>query len=106
LKRHLTNWASSQGRAPEDEFAPEGPLTGKIKGTPIASAESYHCPEPVLLIIGGDPQGSWTAHPLVCLANGETIELNHERTWMMLESALLPFRRACGQSPGCEPPDS
>ncbi len=31
----------------------------------IASAESYHCPEPVLLIVGGDPQAVWTTRAFV-----------------------------------------
>lgn len=44
----------------------------------IARTESYHCPEPVLLIIGGDPNGSWTAQSLVCLASGELIDLKRE----------------------------
>ena len=41
----------------------------------IASTKSYHCPEPVLLIIGGDPWGVWTARSMVCVAGGKTIEL-------------------------------
>ena len=31
----------------------------------IASEKSYHCPEPVLLIIGGDPDNSWSARAFV-----------------------------------------
>jgi len=27
----------------------------------IASASQYHCPEPVLLILGGDPSSDWSA---------------------------------------------
>ncbi len=27
----------------------------------ISKTEKYHCPEPVLLILGGDPESNWTA---------------------------------------------
>jgi len=31
----------------------------------IAESEQYHCPEPVLLIIGGDPANKWSAKAFV-----------------------------------------
>jgi len=46
----------------------------------IANTKSYHCPEPILLIIGGDPSGSWNVQSLVCLAGGETIQLQQQGT--------------------------
>lgn len=44
----------------------------------IAKTESYHCPEPILLIVGGDPHGSWTVRSIVCLAGGTTTDLREE----------------------------
>ena len=33
----------------------------------IAQSDQYHCPEPVLLIVGGDPPGNWSARAFVFL---------------------------------------
>jgi integrative and conjugative element protein (TIGR02256 family) len=41
----------------------------------IAESEQYHCPEPVLLIIGGDPAGEWSAKALVFLRREGFIEM-------------------------------
>lgn len=41
----------------------------------IAESEQYHCPEPVLLIIGGDPADEWSAKAFVFLRSQDFIEL-------------------------------
>lgn len=51
--------------------APEPSQDDKDQLNKIANDESYHCPEPVLLIVGGDPAGSWTARAFV-FRRGET----------------------------------
>lgn len=45
----------------------------------IANEASYHCPEPVLLIIGGDPAGVWTARAFVFRRGEAHVELHAER---------------------------
>lgn len=44
----------------------------------IAESEQYHCPEPVLLIIGGDPKGSWQSRAYVFPRNRSHLELHAE----------------------------
>jgi hypothetical protein len=41
----------------------------------IASGEGYHCPEAVLLIIGGNPKHNWQVASYVYLRTGERILL-------------------------------
>jgi len=41
----------------------------------IAGSEQYHCPEPVLLIIGGEPKGKWSAGAYVFPRASPYIEL-------------------------------
>jgi len=40
----------------------------------IAKTGAYSCPEPVMLIIGGDPQKKWSARAFV-FPNGEDLEM-------------------------------
>ena len=40
----------------------------------IAKTSSYSCPEPLMLIIGGDPNGKWCARAFV-FPNGQKLEL-------------------------------
>lgn len=42
----------------------------------IARSADYNCPEPVLLIIGGDPRGLWWANSLVYSRQGTEIPLH------------------------------
>ena len=44
----------------------------------FAEAEGYHCPEPVLLIIGGDPRANWQATAQVFPRECEPVELLRE----------------------------
>ncbi|BBO86674.1 hypothetical protein DSCO28_72400 (plasmid) [Desulfosarcina ovata subsp. sediminis] len=41
----------------------------------IATSKNYHCPEPILLIIGGDPNNNWLMHAYVCDKGNAFIEL-------------------------------
>ena len=41
----------------------------------IATTESYHCPEPVLMIVGGDPKREWHLKVFVYLAGEGLREL-------------------------------
>jgi integrative and conjugative element protein (TIGR02256 family) len=41
----------------------------------ISQSEQYHCPEPVLLIIGGDPKGQWSAGAYIFPRNRPYVEL-------------------------------
>ncbi len=45
----------------------------------IASTESYQCAEPILLILGGDPRGSWKLHVEVHTRRGERHQLSPGR---------------------------
>ena len=44
----------------------------------IATSSPYACPEPTMLIIGGDPCGNWNARAFV-FPKAEMIELQEER---------------------------
>jgi len=46
----------------------------------IAESEQYHCPEPVLLIIGGDPADEWAAKAFVFLRKQGFIEMRSTNT--------------------------
>lgn len=41
----------------------------------IAAKESYNCPEPILLILGGDPAREWRIRVFVFLRSGSQVEL-------------------------------
>ena len=41
----------------------------------IANTSTWRCPEPVLLIIGGNPQTRWTASATVTSRRGERVSL-------------------------------
>jgi integrative and conjugative element protein (TIGR02256 family) len=41
----------------------------------IATTESYHCPEPILMIVGGDPKKDWHVRVFVFLASEGPREL-------------------------------
>lgn len=41
----------------------------------IASSPSYHCPEPILLILGGDPHSTWITRVYVFPKKGKRREL-------------------------------
>lgn len=44
----------------------------------IAASASWKCPEPVLLIVGGNPRGSWSASAMVTTKSGERASLLQE----------------------------
>jgi integrative and conjugative element protein (TIGR02256 family) len=44
----------------------------------IASSQSWKCPEPILLIIGGDPRATWRAYGLVTTRTGKRIQLSQK----------------------------
>ncbi len=46
----------------------------------IAELEQYHCPEPVLLIIGGDPKDEWSAKAFVFPRRQGIIEMRGATT--------------------------
>lgn len=56
---YLGEWHSHPLATP----APSG--TDGIQMRGIAHSPAYRCPEPVLLIVGGDPWGPWTLHARV-----------------------------------------
>jgi integrative and conjugative element protein (TIGR02256 family) len=56
---YLGEWHSHPWAAP----APSGTDGVQMQG--IAHSPAYLCPEPVLLIVGGDPWGQWTLHARV-----------------------------------------
>ena len=41
----------------------------------IANTESYHCPEPILLIVGGDPKENWHVKLFIYVARDGLLEL-------------------------------
>jgi integrative and conjugative element protein (TIGR02256 family) len=41
----------------------------------IANTESYHCPEPILIIVGGDPKKDWHVRVFVYVAQNGLQEL-------------------------------
>lgn len=57
-------------------FASPTPSSADIlQMSKIAEESSYRCPEPVLLILGGDPSGNWTARAFVFPRRMSFIEL-------------------------------
>lgn len=48
--------------------------------TAIARLPAYHCPEPVLLILGGDPAGRWHMRVFIFRRGAQEIELHHLET--------------------------
>lgn len=44
--------------------------------TSIATSAKYNCPEPILLIVGGDPNGSWTLHVQIHTHKGDVVVLS------------------------------
>lgn len=49
--------------------------TDKTQMKKIAKNKSYYCPEPVLLIIGGDPERDWKMRVYVCNKGHSFLEL-------------------------------
>ena len=41
----------------------------------IAESEQYSCPEPILLIVGGNPHGEWSANMFVWIKRSGLTEL-------------------------------
>lgn len=56
---YLGEWHSHPWAKP----IPSGTDGMQMKG--IAHSHAYRCPEPVLLVVGGDPWGGWTLHARV-----------------------------------------
>lgn len=46
--------------------------------TVIAASPAYRCPEPVLLIVGGDPAGAWSMRAFVFLHGAARIEMRRQ----------------------------
>lgn len=62
---YLGEWHSHPWASP----APSG--TDGMQMSGIARSPAYRCPEPVLLIVGGDPWSRWTLHARVYRRGGE-----------------------------------
>lgn len=55
--------------------APDPSGTDKMQVQEIAESQQYSCPEPILLIVGGDPRGKWEARAFVFRKQQIPIEL-------------------------------
>jgi len=93
LQRLLDQWWSG-GRGyylgewhfhPHAAPTPSGRDTRQMRS--IAASPEYHCPEPVLLIIGGDPAGDFALHVEVHTRTGDRVRLGPT------DSPPLPHRR-------------
>lgn len=74
--------------------APDPSPTDCAQMRRIAHDPSYRCPEPVLLIIGGDPRGAWQAAASVFPAAADAVQLG-------VCEGMLPFpERATETKPG------
>ncbi|MDP9310779.1 MAG: Mov34/MPN/PAD-1 family protein [Chloroflexota bacterium] len=51
-------------------------LTDQRQMKTIAASKRYYCPEPILLIVGGDPMGVWGARAWVFPRGRQEIELS------------------------------
>ena len=49
--------------------------TDKFQMVKIATNKGYHCPEPILLIIGGNPTKTWEVRVYLCIKGNHFIEL-------------------------------
>jgi integrative and conjugative element protein (TIGR02256 family) len=57
-------------------FAAAQPSQTDIKQlTEISASVGYHCPEPILLILGGDPSGEWHVRVFVFPRGSQFVEL-------------------------------
>lgn len=55
--------------------APTPSSTDDTQMVAIANSSTWKCPEPVLLIIGGDPGGAWSASAAVTTRGGKRLPL-------------------------------
>jgi integrative and conjugative element protein (TIGR02256 family) len=69
---YLGEWHSHPGAAP----TPSGTDATQLKL--FARAADYHCPEPILLIVGGDPRNEWILHARVYLREGASQDMEEE----------------------------
>lgn len=58
----------------------------------IAESSSYHCPEPILLIVGGDPMGEWTLHARVYQRGEASQDMEEVAPVQQTPSASCPGR--------------
>lgn len=56
---------------------PEPSSTDRAQMASIAVDERYSCPEPILLVVGGDPSTAWSAVVEVYPRRGQAIRLRH-----------------------------
>lgn len=75
---YLGEWHFHPGAAPQPS------PTDRDQMQRIAASHQYHCPEPVLLIIGGNPPHHWTSAAYVFVRHARPISLlalsTHEET--------------------------
>jgi integrative and conjugative element protein (TIGR02256 family) len=69
---YLGEWHSHPGAAP----VPSGTDAAQMKL--FARAADYHCPEPVLLIVGGDLRSEWTLYARVYLREGAPQDMEQD----------------------------
>jgi hypothetical protein len=82
----LERWLKRLWKAPrrayylgEWHFHPHGSAAAsahdRAQMTAISRSPAYRCPEPVLLIVGGDPGSSWRASAYVFPSGGNAVPL-------------------------------
>jgi integrative and conjugative element protein (TIGR02256 family) len=82
----LQAWLLKLWRAPEPTYylgewhfhpyaSPEASGPDREQMRSIAASASYACPEPVLLILGGDPKGAWDVRAYVFPQRAEVVPL-------------------------------
>jgi len=66
---YLGEWHFHPGAAPVPSAADRDQMRE------IAASPTYHCPEPLLVILGGDPDGDWTISAHVFVVCGNAVAL-------------------------------
>lgn len=69
---YLGEWHYHPGGAPHPSSTDEAQMKG------YASDPKYRCPEPILLILGGDPQGEWRLSVRVYPRGQEPLEMTEQ----------------------------
>ncbi len=66
---YLGEWHFHPRHVPQPSFTDVGQMIA------IANADSYQCPEPILLIVGDDPKGNWSVRAFVFPKGKSQLEL-------------------------------
>lgn len=102
--RGLQKWLESRWASRGDHYlgewhfhpyaAPVPSSTDLLQLGRIARSADYRCPEPILLIVGGDPAGKWLISAHVIPVGQAAVPFSAYRTLAPFEAAHGPYQQA------------